>query len=89
MKEILTRINNITEIDNLHENIISEVKIVTADRKRNPERYKRWEGEPFLKSNLIMTQCVDAMMHLLFLSVTKAANQLFDKWLILKKFKIP
>ena len=43
------------------------------------------KGEPYWNNELSMKQCVDAIMHLIFLGATKATQKCIVKWMQVTK----
>ena len=47
----------------------------------NPDKYNHWSGGPYWKSNMMLSQFIDVLMHLLFLGVTKSMRDVILDWI--------
>ena len=56
------------------------MKDYSADRNK----YNLWDGSPYWTSPLQLNTFVDAIMHLIFLGITKSTQLLIQKWIMLK-----
>ena len=56
------------------------MKDYSADRNK----YNLWDGSPYWRSPLQLNSFVDAIMHLIFLGITKSTQLLIQKWIMLK-----
>ena len=59
--------------------------LVTQDYEKYPDKYCRWKGGPYWKSNLKLFQFVDVLMHLLFLGITKSTREIIYDWIVESK----
>ena len=71
---------------------ISEVDKANADSilvdfQRNEIKYNKWCDGLFWNSSLSLKQFVDAIMHLVFLGITKSTHQMINLWIKLTRRK--
>ena len=52
--------------------------LINKQKKQNPTLFQSWEGGPYWKSNIDFKSFIDAIMHLLFLGVTKSSKKVID-----------
>ena len=89
-KKLIDSVNNKLALEYHTSKDIQEVNKQNADSllvdfKRNEKKYDIWCGGPFWNSSLSLNQFVDAIMHLVFLGVTKATQQLINSWIKVTK----
>lgn len=59
----------------------SNAEFVIVEFMKNEERYKLWCGGPFCNRFLSLKQIVDAIIHMIFLGIIKATQQLISLWI--------
>ena len=59
----------------------SNSNLMRDDIMSNPEKYNHWSGGPYWKSNMMLSQFIDVLMHLLFLGVTKSMRDVVLEWI--------
>ena len=69
---------NSSDID---EKDIEDGECVMKDCVLNKDKYTQWRGGPFWNSSLNLNQFIDALMHLLFLGITKSTKKLLYNWI--------
>ena len=89
-KKIIDSVNNKLALEYHTSKDIQQVDKNNADSilvdfRRNEKKYEKWCGGPFWNSSLSLNQFVDAIMHLVFLGVTKATQQLINSWIKVTK----
>jgi len=96
-QELIKRTKNINALnhfssENVNDSEKKDASYVLNDYKMNKMKYTEWRGGPFWNSNLDLIQFVDALMHLMFLGVTKSTKSLLNTWICktkrAKKFKL-
>ena len=65
---------------NVNQHKVEPYNNIVRDYNKNSDKYTVWKGGPYWQSGLKLDQFVDALMHLLFLGVTKATMKLISKW---------
>ena len=53
-------------------------ELIEKQIKQNPALFQLWQGGPYWHSNIDFKSFIDAIMHLLFLGVTKSSKNLLD-----------
>ena len=61
----------------LNENNVAS-KVINSQFNKNPALFEEWRGGPYWDSNIELECFIDAIMHLLFLGVTKTSKQYLD-----------
>ena len=67
---------------NINKHEVGTHRNIVRDYNKNNNKYTVWKGGPYWQSGLQLNQFVDALMHLIFLGVTKATMSLISKWLV-------
>ena len=77
---VISHCNYIIVNDKTSKGNVSELarKLIEKQNKRNPALFQLWEGGPYWHSNIDFKSFIDAIMHLLFLGVTKSSKNLLD-----------
>ena len=52
--------------------------LIRTQLQKNPTLFETWRGGPYWNSNIEFKSFIDAIMHLLFLGVTKSSKNLLD-----------
>ena len=86
VKLLMNKSDNCAAINSLAVNTkgesnFNDSEYIIDDFERNKHKYEQWEGGPYWNANMKLNNFVDAIMHLLFLGITKATNQLIVKWI--------
>ena len=86
---MIERVKNKIAIDHINSqdqqsydsDIIEVYNDVKNDFVAHKDKFTLWKGGPYWNSNLNLYQYVDVIMHLVFLGVTKATQNLVQKWI--------
>ena len=85
-QSLITTLQNCWALEYIKANVdqqkVEQYNNIMRDYNNNSDKYTVWKGGPYWQSGLRLDQCVDALMHLLFLGVTKATMSLISKWLL-------
>ena len=85
-EELINRTKNLKVLQHFASGDASDSKIADGDYVikysiLNKDKYTQWCGGPFWNCNLELNQFVDALMHLVFLDVTKSTKKLLANWI--------
>lgn len=72
-----------------HESTDAEKEAVTAEKEREPNLYARWPIPSLWTRGVLLSQCPDVPMHLLFLGVVKTVMMRVQAWMTNKRKATP
>jgi len=75
---ILTHANNVVSLNAAEaepELLATELRILQQEKQQSPQLYKQWAIPSRWDRGVFLWQCIDPLMHLLFLGVVRSAGQ--------------